>query len=101
MTLYTRGFSHFVTSMTAPVASGRSDSCRVGLAPTEERRLSTAHTQSGHSAGLRFPVYTPSRVIDCLVMVLARLASDAVLDAAYGWLPVEPVDGGVLPARAR
>ncbi len=39
MTLYTRGFSHFVTSMTAPVASGRSDSCRVGLAPTEERRL--------------------------------------------------------------
>ncbi len=32
-------------------------------------------------------VYIPlSRVIDCLVMVLARLASDAVLDAAYGWL---------------
>ncbi len=27
------GFSHFVTSMTAPVASGWSDS-RVGLAPT-------------------------------------------------------------------
>ncbi len=49
MTLYTRGFSHFVTSMTAPVASGWSDSCRVGLAPTEERRLSTAHTQIGHS----------------------------------------------------
>ena len=40
----TRGFSHFVTSMTAPVASGWSDG-RVGLAPTEERRLSTAHTQ--------------------------------------------------------
>src|SRR5216117_808664 len=29
----TRGFSHFVTSMTAPVASGWSG-CRVGLAPT-------------------------------------------------------------------
>src|ERR1700682_2680399 len=41
----TRGFSHFVTSMTAPVASGWS-SCRVGLAPTGKRRLSTAHTQS-------------------------------------------------------
>src|SRR5438477_6348642 len=27
------GFSHFVTSMTAPIASGWSD-CRVGLAPT-------------------------------------------------------------------
>jgi hypothetical protein len=47
VTRYTEGFSHFVTSMTAPVASGWSDSCRVGLAPTEERRLSTAHTQSG------------------------------------------------------
>ncbi len=33
MTLYTRGFSHFVTSMTAPVASGWSDG-RVELAPT-------------------------------------------------------------------
>src|SRR3954449_9358363 len=39
------GFSHFVTSMTAPVASGWSG-CRVGLAPTGERRLVTAHTQS-------------------------------------------------------
>jgi hypothetical protein len=41
------GFSHFVTSMTAPVASGWSG-CRVGLAPTGERRLITAHTRSGH-----------------------------------------------------
>jgi hypothetical protein len=41
------GFSHFVTSMTAPVASGWSG-CRVGLAPTGKRRLSTAHTLSGH-----------------------------------------------------
>jgi len=30
---FTEGFSHFVTSMTAPVASGWSG-CRVGLAPT-------------------------------------------------------------------
>src|SRR6202521_1617180 len=43
----TRGFSHFVTSITAPVASGWSG-CRVGLAPTGKRRLSTAHTQSRH-----------------------------------------------------
>src|ERR1022692_1405294 len=41
------GFSHFVTSMTAPIASGWSG-CRVGLAPTGKRRLVTAHTQSGH-----------------------------------------------------
>jgi hypothetical protein len=46
VTYYTEGFSHFVTSMTAPVASGWSG-CRVGLAPTEKRRLGTAHTQSG------------------------------------------------------
>ena len=36
-----------VTSMAAPVASGWSG-CRVGLAPTGERRLVTAHTQCGH-----------------------------------------------------
>ena len=41
------GFSHFVTSMTAPIASGWSG-CRVGLAPTGKRRLVTAHTRSGH-----------------------------------------------------
>ena len=42
------GFSHFVTSMTAPIASGWSD-CRVGLAPTGKRRLFTAHTHIGRS----------------------------------------------------
>ena len=36
--------------MTAPIASGRSDG-RVGLAPTEERRLTTAHTQPEHPVG--------------------------------------------------
>ncbi|OKO76436.1 DUF5413 family protein, partial [Bradyrhizobium sp. NAS96.2] len=41
------GFSHFVTSMTAPIASGWSV-CRVGFAPTGKRRLLTAHTRSGH-----------------------------------------------------
>jgi hypothetical protein len=39
----TEGFSHYATSMTAPIASGRSENCRVGFAPTEKRRLSTAH----------------------------------------------------------
>src|SRR5208282_5771287 len=43
------GFSHFVTSMTAPIASGWSG-CRVGLAPTGKRRLFTAHARSGHRA---------------------------------------------------
>ena len=38
------GFSHFVTSMTAPVAFGWRG-CRVGLAPTGKRRLFTAHAK--------------------------------------------------------
>jgi hypothetical protein len=43
MTRYIRGSRHFVTSMTAPIASGWSDS-RVGLSPTgKKRRLCTAH----------------------------------------------------------
>ena len=46
VTLYTRGFSHFVTSMTAPIATGWSKNCRMGFAPTEKRRLSTAHAKS-------------------------------------------------------
>src|SRR6516162_10221563 len=44
---HSEGFSHFVTSIAAPAASGWSDG-RVGLAPTGKRRLVTAHTQSGH-----------------------------------------------------
>src|SRR3954469_20789863 len=41
----TRGFSHFVTSIAAPVASGWSG-CRGGLTPTGKRRLVTAHAKS-------------------------------------------------------
>src|SRR6202142_1871222 len=51
VTRYTEGFSHFVTSMTAPVASGWSGR-RVGLAPTGKRRLLTTHANSGHSGRL-------------------------------------------------
>src|SRR5262244_1126261 len=42
------GFSYFVTSIAAPVASGWSVR-RVGLTPTGKRRLITAHTLNGHS----------------------------------------------------
>ena len=45
VTRYTEGFSHFVTSMTAPVASGWSVR-RVGLSPTGKRRLLTAHGEA-------------------------------------------------------
>ena len=43
----TEGFSHFVASIAAPVASGWSGR-RVGLTPTGKRRLLTAHTQNRH-----------------------------------------------------
>lgn len=48
VTRITEGFSHFVASIAAPVASGWSI-CRAGLAPAGKRRLFTAHTLSGHS----------------------------------------------------
>jgi len=53
VTLYTGGSSHFVTSMTAPIASGWSESCRVGFSPTGKTPPFTAHTHSGH---LRVPL---------------------------------------------
>jgi hypothetical protein len=37
------GFDGFVTSTAAPIATGWSDLCRVGITPTEEPRLCTAH----------------------------------------------------------
>jgi hypothetical protein len=40
---HSEGFSYFVTSIAAPVASGWSVR-RVGLSPTGKRRLATAHT---------------------------------------------------------
>src|ERR1700692_1871087 len=51
------GFSHFVTSMTAPVASGWSG-CRVGFAPTGKRRLCTAHTISARMRCSNPPVHS-------------------------------------------
>src|SRR3974390_2119205 len=43
---HSEGFSYFVTSIAAPVASGWSVR-RVGLAPTGKRRLITAHAKGG------------------------------------------------------
>src|SRR5712675_1200562 len=45
---HSEGFSYFVTSIAAPVASGWSGR-RVGLTPTGKRRLFTAHANCGHS----------------------------------------------------
>jgi hypothetical protein len=45
---HSEGFSHFVTSIAAPVASGWSG-CRVAFASTGKRRLFTAHAKRRHS----------------------------------------------------
>ena len=42
-TLSTGGFSSFVASTTAPIATGWSDSCQAGISPAENQRLFTAH----------------------------------------------------------
>src|SRR6187401_2975551 len=59
------GFSHFVTSMTAPIASGWSG-CRVGLAPTGKRRLVTAHTHAGHPRSRGAPVAMTTALLGAL-----------------------------------
>ena len=51
VTSSTRGFSRFIASTAAPVATGWSDSCRMGFAPTEDRRLFTAHCTHGLGCG--------------------------------------------------
>ena len=43
MTLYIGGFSRVVAFPPAPIATGWSDPCREGLAPSQEPCLSTAH----------------------------------------------------------
>ncbi len=42
-TLYTKDFDEFVTSFTAPIATGWSDQLPGGIHPTESRRLCTAY----------------------------------------------------------
>src|SRR4051812_21052680 len=46
------GFRHFVSSMSAPIASGWSGR-RVGLAPIGKHRLLMARTQGGHFTSAR------------------------------------------------
>src|SRR3954447_10400939 len=52
-TLYTGGFSSFVASTTAPIATGWSEPVpRVGLSPTVNQRLFTAHDKVELRSGL-------------------------------------------------
>jgi hypothetical protein len=49
MIRYIEGSSHFVTSVTAPIASGWSEIAGWVSHPLGKRRLCTAHATSGHS----------------------------------------------------
>jgi hypothetical protein len=51
-TFYTRGFSRFIASTTALIATGRSERSRAGFAPAGSQRLSTAHTCRHSSAAV-------------------------------------------------
>jgi len=47
---YIEGFSYFVTSITAPIASGWSEIAGSDLHPLGKRRLSTAHAMTSRSS---------------------------------------------------
>src|SRR5467141_3069478 len=64
------GFSHFVSSIAAPVASGWSG-CRVGFAPTGKRRLFTAHARNGRWPALELQV-AGDRNRTCVTVVTSR-----------------------------
>ena len=49
-TLYTEGFNNFLISIVALIATAWSDSCRVGFASSEDRRLSRRSEKFGLKA---------------------------------------------------
>jgi hypothetical protein len=61
MILSTGGFRQVVAFPPAPIATGWSDPCREGLAPSQEPCLSTAHDLITTTAELKFSVHTGSR----------------------------------------
>jgi len=58
MTLSTGGFRQVVAFPPAPIATGWSDPCREGLAPSQEPCLSTAHDFTTTTPELKFSVHT-------------------------------------------
>src|SRR6202045_2357109 len=83
------GFSHFVTSMTAPIASGWSG-CRVGLVPTGKRRLARRTP---------IPDLKPSRAqyLDDVHCVALRLRVSG--KRRYNAAPTSDCHGGSAPVR--
>jgi len=63
MTLSTGGFRQVVAFPPAPIATGWSDPCREGLAPSQEPCLSTAHDFTTTTPEVKFSVHTSSILI--------------------------------------
>jgi len=84
MTLSIGGFRRVVASSPAPIATGWSDPCREGLAPSQEPCLSTAH---GYAFGSNPPyaLDDPKHAIppyDAILLLAPKRAGDERLQAA-------------------
>ena len=88
MVLYTRGFGCFVTSTTAPIATGWSDNCRVGIPPTERTRLFTAHcnfqVKPANLTSIREHRKYASVSGMCQRYGLLDVVTESLLDPVYG-----------------
>ncbi len=88
VTLYTEGFSRFVTSTTAPIATGRSESCRMGLSPTGKSRLCTAHVEDGSKrAGFVSRRTNPAPLLVLADIEKVLTQDDAIVDGAGQTIP--------------
>jgi hypothetical protein len=101
------GFSHFVTSMTAPAASGWSV-CRAGLTPAGKRRLFTAHTH--FSPSIRRDVNSAAFKCTIIRAVMSAGNSSAILDSIGSHATVDqqhemnvcfPAEGALLTGSCR
>ena len=83
-TFYTRGFSHFVSSMTAPVASVQSESGRAGFALAGKQRRCTAHSEA-HSRSAGIHLKYPNLEVQAILndSLLQALSSNPVLPGPY------------------
>jgi len=82
MTLYTEGFSRFVTSTAASIATGWSNSCRVGSRPLRDRAFFQAHQiispRLHHSPALRQEFRIVVGGANCIAFRVRQLPLDRV-----------------------
>jgi len=94
VTLYIEGFSRLVTSTTAPIATGWSDSCRVGYPPLGDRAFprrteTDVLERLSHCAGGRHP-----KELDLFAPILDLEFKLPAFEAHYH--PPEPLPGNLL-----